>query len=179
MASMIGSTEPAESSETFSRKSWIQPLVRFLIWSLVGLCVPLSLTFNRILAEAPRNRIYDDAFASKWVSFQHLNPEIQSLARHAHLGDRPGYLEVLLARSFLSEDTRIELSLQAHQRQGLNVNTRTSEFVCIVWGSQYEQVLKDFLQAGKVSEDRYSTLVGEAKELSAGKTYWNSPASPE
>ncbi len=174
MASAIGSTEP---TETLPRKSGNHARVRFLIWSIVGLFMLLCLTFNRFLHEIPRNRIYDDALGNKWVSFQHLAPEIQTLARHAHLGNRPGYLDVLLERTFLSEDTRIELSLQAHQRQGLKVTTRTSEFVCMVWGCQYEEVLLDFLQAGKISEARYSTLVREARELSVGRIYWNSPVS--
>lgn len=170
-AAIASSSSPAPSSRTG------RSFARLLIWLLTAFLVALGLLANQFLVESrPLDKFYEDAFAQKWVPLRLMNPEIQAIARNAHLGDRPGNTEAFLSNLLIDEETRIELALQGHRGQGLTTKTETAEFVCMVWGCTYENALRDFREAGIISSQRCSELVCEAKRLSLGKTYWNSPA---
>ena len=173
---MSGVGAIAADSPKTAAKRWLVArfLVRLMVLAVLFGMLKFTLLVQYCLERCrPLNTIHDRKYARSWVPLSSLNLEIQRVARHARLGDRPGYLEPLLEHVFVDEDTRVELGIQGLQWKGLSCDTSTAEFICMFSGCQFKRELRELLKDAVISEERYGELLLEATRLSEGKVYWN------
>lgn len=174
MIGIIGAI--AVDSPKAAAKRWLffRFLVRLVVLAFLVGMLKFTLLLQYCLERCrPLNTIHDRKYARAWVPLSSLNPEIQRVARHARLGDRPGYLEPLLEHIFVDEHTRVELGIQRLQWRGLCKETSTAEFICMFSGCQFKRELRELKKDAVISEARYGELLLEATRLSEGKVYWN------
>ena len=111
--------------------------------------------------------------SSEWLPLTRLDHEVVEIARDTGMGDMTGYIDAWLVNQFVPEDTRIELNLQGWTASGLDANTSPEEFLCMVFGCQYQSILERLKTSQSLSSERLREIELEADRIARGKTFWN------
>lgn len=102
-----------------------------------------------------------------------LDPRVVKLVRFADVGEQRGYLASKLDNAFVPTATRLELGLQGLKAKGFNERTSAGETACILFGCQFSKELGRMLDSGALAPEEYRAVLGDARDASRGKRFWN------
>lgn len=88
------SLTPLLSAQRNATRWWVRWTVRLLVWSAVAMASLVGCAINYVARQSPAD--LEHHFSSKWVVFEALPPELQSLFP----GDRLGNLQMLRRADF-------------------------------------------------------------------------------